>query len=565
MPARLLTILLISTLLLACALSPAGANPPDKHNSHKGQLIQKVYPVADLVIPMQNGASVINVTPPSAPVNQVQYIPPTPQCFSRELAAMEAASPNAPKPDSILHPTPGAVCPASRSCPATCDAHCDGVVRDPKLPKTMEDQLMKLITSTIAPRSWACNGGKCTMDYFPLSGALVVRATPVIQEQVMDFLAALRRLQDTEVALEVRFVSVSESVFERLGIDFDVQIKPEADACKDGVPPVNAQPAPARKSSGSSPCELGMAFLNDKQVSRFMEAIQGDQRSHIMQAPKLTLLNGQKSSLRIADEQFFTTEIKTIRMGDQIAFAPINKAFTTNEVALAAQPVVSADRRFVNLNLSVRQTSLASPAVPLFPITVPVYPENPDGSKAKEPVVFTQYLQQPAFNKMALDKALTIPDGGTVLLGGWKKVTEQRTEYNNTPVLSKVPYVNRLFKTVGYGREVETILLMVTPRIIVNEQEERHVPQPPCSCPSIKTVVEMPHADAPCCSHTNLEPKTASRIHKIADDGEEQEAPCVDDLLAKYHKACAAGRLAQARKLAIKALTLDPTCFDKKR
>ena len=40
------------------------------------------------------------------------------------------------------------------------------------------------------------------------------------------------------------------------------------------------------------------------------------------------------------------------------------------------------------------------------------------------------------------------------------------------PVLSKLPYINRLFKNVGIGRESQSLMLMVTPRIIIQEEEE---------------------------------------------------------------------------------------------
>ena len=48
---------------------------------------------------------------------------------------------------------------------------------------------------------------------------------------------------------------------------------------------------------------------------------------------------------------------------------------------------------------------------------------------------------------------------------------EQRDEVG-TPFLSKLPYVSRLFKNVGVGRETESLMLMVTPRIIIQEEEE---------------------------------------------------------------------------------------------
>ena len=67
---------------------------------------------------------------------------------------------------------------------------------------------------------------------------------------------------------------------------------------------------------------------------------------------------------------------------------------------------------------------------------------------------------------------MTVPDGGTVLLGGLKRLSEGRNEFG-PPMLSKIPYLDRLFKNVGYGREAESLMIMVTPRIIINEEEEQ--------------------------------------------------------------------------------------------
>jgi general secretion pathway protein D len=64
-----------------------------------------------------------------------------------------------------------------------------------------------------------------------------------------------------------------------------------------------------------------------------------------------------------------------------------------------------------------------------------------------------------------------VPDGGTILLGGIKRQSEGRNEFG-VPGLSKIPYVNRLFKNVGIGRNTSSLMLMVTPRIIIQEEEE---------------------------------------------------------------------------------------------
>ena len=69
-------------------------------------------------------------------------------------------------------------------------------------------------------------------------------------------------------------------------------------------------------------------------------------------------------------------------------------------------------------------------------------------------------------------RTVVVPDGGMVLMGGLKQLSEERSEYG-PPILSKIPYVNRLFKNVGYGRSTDSLLIMVTPRIIIQEEEEQ--------------------------------------------------------------------------------------------
>ena len=86
-----------------------------------------------------------------------------------------------------------------------------------------------------------------------------------------------------------------------------------------------------------------------------------------------------------------------------------------------------------------------------------------------------QFIQQPTFQAIQVNTTVSVPDGGTVLIGGLKTMQEGRNEFG-TPVLSKIPYINRLFRNVGYGREAQGLMLMVTPRIIINsEEEERQV------------------------------------------------------------------------------------------
>lgn len=379
---------------------------------------------------------------------------------------------------------------------------------------TIEQALIKLITSTIEPHTWAEVGGSGIIEYFPHGHALVITQTPDVQEQVAELLETLRRLQDLEVAVEVRLISLSETFFERIGLDFALNIKtdnstkgleqalstgvfkplgqlndlntkgvvvgltPAGTFTRDldipirstsfgySIPPFGGYPANPGFDGGLS---LGLAFLNDIQVYMFMEAAQGDRRTNVMQAPKLTLFNGQTATITVGAQQFFVTSVSVASANGQLVFIPNNQPFPLN-INLPIQAVVSADRRFVRLNLSPTLTNLSSALVPLFPITTIITPTFEGGIQG-QPIPFTQFVQQPTFETVTIQTTVSVPDGGTVLLGGLKTLSEGRNEFG-PPVLSKVPYINRLFKNVGYGREAQSLMLMVTPRIIINSEEE---------------------------------------------------------------------------------------------
>jgi type II secretory pathway component GspD/PulD (secretin) len=389
---------------------------------------------------------------------------------------------------------------------------------------TIEDVLMTLIKNTVQPGTWSDVGGSGTIDYFPIGMALVINQTPDIQEQVAELLDALRRLQDMEVSIEVRMITVAETFFERIGMDFsmnlpshgtttfqnqittgvfqptgqlnsprptgviagltpagsltgDLNIPIAATSFQRAIPPF-AFPQQPGNNGGLS---LGLAFLNDIQVFMFMEAAQGDRRTNVMQAPKLTLFNGQTSTIHVSDTQFFVTSVNVFSINGQIVFAPNNVAFpigTTPDptgtsgpgISLAIQAVVTADRRFVRMNIPVSMSSLASATVPLFPTTVIVTPTF-EGGFVGQPIPFTQFLQQPKFSNTTINTTVMVPDGGTVVLGGLKSLSEGRNEAG-PPVLSKIPYLNRFVKNTGYGREAQSMMIMVTPRIIINSEEE---------------------------------------------------------------------------------------------
>ncbi len=502
--------------------------------------------------------------------------------------------------------------PTPMPAPAPCAAPCCTLVRTPRTQKTLEDQLIKLIVHMIKPESWDEMGGSGTIDYFPLGKALVINQTPEIQEQVAELLASLRRLQDEEVAVEMRFITVPTAFFDQVVQDLGFKLIHCEPGCCSGKCPTACQ----KTCSGESHC-TGQAFLDDSQVAKLFEKLQADPQTNVMQAPKLTVFNGQASTLNICEEQRFVTGMDFQRMGDQVIFFPKNEPVSTG-LKMMVQPVISADKRFVRLSFEASVSEVDSP-VPLCPITTFIRPIH-EGGAVGEPVPFTAFIQQPKVLVQGVNKTACIPDGGTLLLTAWDKC-RQVPEEVEIPILSRIPYVTELFKNVRYHEETTTTVVMVTPRIICNAEREapkavatettpsvienlhkleqarqlfkkaehcrRHGQQEWAAhayqqieelCPGSRVAQmagqcckqlkdqhdrrkDLQQTPGPWMLRAHYQIETPDDAVPLAENNEKK----LSELLDKYYQACHAGHSAEAVKWAVQALALDPACFSKEK
>ena len=94
--------------------------------------------------------------------------------------------------------------------------------------------------TTVEYDTWMENGsGEGEIQPFPTNLSLVISQTQKVHDQIGDLLEQLRRLQDLQVTIEVRFIRLSDQFFERIGIDFDFNIEDGS-----GLPIINGKPNP---------------------------------------------------------------------------------------------------------------------------------------------------------------------------------------------------------------------------------------------------------------------------------------------------------------------------------
>lgn len=70
----------------------------------------------------------------------------------------------------------------------------------------------------------------------------------------------------------------------------------------------------------------------------------------------------------------------------------------------------------------------------------------------------------PAINTQKMQTQVTVPDGGTTVVGG-VLFDDERENQDRTPGLSKIPLLGNLFKRKGVSRNTNEILFFITPRI----------------------------------------------------------------------------------------------------
>jgi len=378
--------------------------------------------------------------------------------------------------------------------------------------------LIELIQNTISPESWQDTGqGLGTVEAFSPNLSLIVSQTQEIQDQIQDLLGQLRELNDVQIVVEVRFITLADNYFERIGVDFDFALNDNAAANFNagadttggagsqifGLDPTGAATSDLDLQflqgsfaaaqpvfggfSGATAANFGFAILSDIEVFFLIEASKGDSRTSITQAPTVTMFNGQSASVNDGSSQPFVTSVVPVVGDFAIGHQPIITILPEG-TNLNVTAVVSDDRRFVRLQL-----------VPFFSQVTDVQTFTFDGSTTTETTSnsvldslldvvdgganaddsdeeFTTTtqgitIQLPVLSFTTISTVVSVPDGGTVLLGGIKRTQEGRIE-EGVPFLSSVPYVNRLFKNVGIGHETSNLMMMVTPRIIIQSEIE---------------------------------------------------------------------------------------------
>ncbi|MFG0284339.1 MAG: hypothetical protein ACF8R7_07940 [Phycisphaerales bacterium JB039] len=391
--------------------------------------------------------------------------------------------------------------------------------------RPIEDRLRDiedLIRELVDPTGWEANGGD-TGKMYQYGGSLVVVNTPANHRQISGLLSQLREQRAMQINVEARFLLVNQDFFERVGMDLDVYINANNASVRDvratdptiqggdffdfsqpnnplrtvsggGVNPTETavpynsgwSPVAFSQNSfglvntlaptsgiasnilGAAPA-LGIAgqFLDDVQVDFLVEATQADRRSVQLTAPRLTFTNGQVANIYVATQVAFVSDLQPVVGDSAVGFDP-TVSVVSEGVTLLVDGTISADRRYVQLNVDTgiaridgfEQQSVTAVA----------------GGELVSSADTESFISLPTVTVTRVQTTVSVPDQGTVLLGGQRVITEFEVE-TGVPVLSKLPILNRFFSNRMESKEEQTLLILIKPTVLIqSEQEERAYP-----------------------------------------------------------------------------------------
>ncbi|MHC5062671.1 MAG: hypothetical protein ACYTG5_01700 [Planctomycetota bacterium] len=380
---------------------------------------------------------------------------------------------------------------------------------DEPLPTVVDDdRLQELIRTNIAPESW--DGEVGTVSY--LNGVLLVNHTREVHQQVTKLLNDLRQAVGIQVDVEARFLRVEDNFLEDIGVDF----RGLGDQASEGVPGrgleennrsnlrfddfgrpelINAA-APIQGSIGtgtepgifyddggdgdlmgrtenlfdaslaggtnnrsaSGGLSLQWAYLDDVELEVVLRAVSKQDRSEIIVAPRLLVYNNTRASMSALRHTSFIRDFD-VEIAQSAAVANPVVDVVSDGVVLDVRPVVSADRRFITLELRPTLLELQTP-IPTFTTTL----------GAGQPVS----IQLPRVTLQKVRTTVTLPDGGTVLLGG-QKIAERRDFVSGIPILKDIPGLSFLFSRKGQSVLNRRVLMLIKSTIIIPEEFEPEI------------------------------------------------------------------------------------------
>ena len=279
------------------------------------------------------------------------------------------------------------------------------------------------------------------------------RSNSLIITDVRQNIDAIRQLvaildqPEPQVEIESRIVVATRNFSRDIGVQLaGLVVGPRNSGAFGGTLPGNVPPAgldvPANLPNGglnnslfssipNTVVGLTTGLFGTATINMLISAGEEKGQAKIIATPRVTTLNNRKAKI----ESKTQIPISTIQQGDAGGDPVITTTYVDVPLKLEITPQIT-DVGTVVLDILAENASAAAQVA---------------GAN-------------PTINTQIMETQVTVPDGGTTVVGG-VLFDDERESQNRTPGLSRIPLLGNLFKRKKVERNTNEILFFITPRI----------------------------------------------------------------------------------------------------
>ena len=363
------------------------------------------------------------------------------------------------------------------------------------------DRLVDLVKGNIAKQTWDEDPAAYSAQV--RNGIMIVKHSAAVHGQITTLLDGLRKSASIMVSLEARFLIVEDNFLEDIGVDFrglgdDSQGIGEpgrgTDSSMDdfGVPgafggvgtPTNPRGPGTDGSSGifyndnsdgdirartenlydsllgnpkvltgSGGLSMQLTYLDDTEVNLVLRAVRKSERMNMVTAPRITVFNTERANVTVLNQVSYIKDFDA-EIAQAAAITEPVVDVIQDGVVLDVRPIVSADRRYITMDL---RPTVAQLLRPIPTVTASVATGTP------------VTIELPRLEVQRVRTTVTIPDNATVLLGGLK-FSEEQDKFSGIPILSKIPILSFLTSRRGKYTNRRNLLILLKASILIPEE-----------------------------------------------------------------------------------------------
>ena len=176
--------------------------------------------------------------------------------------------------------------------------------------------------------------------------------------------------------------------------------------------------------------------------------------------PRILITNGKTSTIDLTSDYVKSVTSQVVQGSLNATVAREYEVADDNGIKIEITPFISPDG-YVTMDIKPEYSTIREQ----------IYTYVDTGEDGAEPV---QDLAATLLQRRNLDlRSVRIKDGETLVIGGMIR-EEDTKQVNKVPILGDIPYIGSLFRSSNTSKTKEEMIIMITPRIIVDNDEVKN-------------------------------------------------------------------------------------------